>query len=60
MKLAKEPKEIDFIIKSEPWSEKDSADFKVLIQEIKSKNKRRKLSAAAKPANSAKNQKRLS
>ena len=46
MKLAKEPKEIDFLIKSEPWSEKDAADFKVLIQETKSKNKRRKISAA--------------
>ena len=45
MKLAKEPKEVDFLIKSKPWSEKDAADFKVLIQEIKSKNKRKKVSA---------------
>lgn len=63
MKLAKEPKEIDFLIKSEPWSEKDAADFKALIQEIKSKNKRRKVSAAAKSAsqiNSAKSQNHLS
>ncbi|MCD9189550.1 MAG: hypothetical protein LUM44_24290 [Pyrinomonadaceae bacterium] len=42
MKLAKEPKEIDFVIKSEPWTEKDLADFSLLIKEIKLKNKRRK------------------
>lgn len=48
MKLAKEPKEIDFVIKSEPWTEKDLADFSDLIKEIKSKNKRKKTSNAAK------------
>ena len=62
MKLAKEPKEIDFIIKSEPWSEKDAADFSLLIKEIKKKNQRRKLSAAKSDvqSNSVKSQKRLS
>lgn len=48
MKLAKEPKEIDFIIKSEPWTEKDLADFSILIKEIKAKNKRKKTTIAAK------------
>jgi hypothetical protein len=48
MKLAKETKEIDFLIKSEPWEEKDLADFRRLMQEIKNKNKRRK-NIAAKP-----------
>jgi len=43
MKLAKEPKEIDFVIKSEPWTEKDLADFRVLIKEIKTRNNRRKV-----------------
>ena len=42
MKLAKEPKEIDFVIKSEPWSEKDLVDFSLLIKGIKIKNKRQK------------------
>jgi hypothetical protein len=51
MKLAKEPKEVDFLIKSEPWSEKDTADFRLLIQEIKTKNKRKKTSSRAKTAN---------
>jgi len=63
MKLAKEPKEIDFLIKSEAWSEKDSAEFSLLIKEIKKKNKRRKLSATGKSTNrtsSTKNQNRLS
>ncbi|MGC2237827.1 MAG: hypothetical protein WA584_16815 [Pyrinomonadaceae bacterium] len=54
MKLEKEPKEIDFVIKSEPWSEKDAADFSILIQEIKSKNKRKRTSASTKSANPAK------
>lgn len=46
MKLANEPKEVDFLIKSEPWSEKDAADFKALMLEIKAKNKRKRISAA--------------
>lgn len=59
MKLAKEPKDVDFIIKSEPWMEKDLADFRNLIKEIKEKNKRKKTLAKAKSrkqTNSAKNQ----
>lgn len=57
MKFAKEPKDVDFVIKSEPWTEKDLADFRVLINEIKTKNKRRKISIktkAAKQTNPAK------
>lgn len=50
MKLHKEPKEIDFTIKSEPWSDKDLADFKVLIQKLKTSNKRKKILTAAKKA----------
>jgi len=53
MKLAKEPKEIDFLIKSEPWTEKDAADFSLLIQEIKRKNKRKTISAATRTASTA-------
>lgn len=60
MKLAKEPKEIDFIIKSEPWTEKDLADFGLLIREIKVKNKRKNASAKAKKqTNSANSQSHL-
>jgi len=39
MKLAKEKKEIDFIIKSEPWSEKDLADFREMMRKLKNRNK---------------------
>lgn len=44
MKLAKEKKEIDFIIKSEPWSEKDLADFREEMQKIKRRNRMKKAS----------------
>ncbi len=40
MKLKKEPKEVDFVIKSEPWSDKDLADFRALMQKIKLQNKK--------------------
>lgn len=39
MKLAKEKKEIDLIIKSEPWTEKDLADFRELMKKLKSRTK---------------------
>ena len=38
MKLNKQPKEIDFVIKSEPWSEKDLTDFRKLMQKLKQQN----------------------
>lgn len=40
MKLKKEPEEIDFVIKSETWSEKDLADFRILMQKLKQQNKK--------------------
>lgn len=42
MKLSKEPKEIDFIIKSEPWTETELTDFRALVQKMKAKNNRAK------------------
>lgn len=62
MKLKKEPKEVDFIIKSKPWSKKDAAEFSLLIKEIKQKNTRRKISAAksSDSENSAPARKRVS
>ena len=50
MKLAKEPKDVDFVIKSELWTEEDLADFRRLMQEIKRKNKLKKNSAGEKSA----------
>ncbi len=42
MGLIKEPKNVDFSTKSEPWTEKELADFRKLMQEIKAKNAKRK------------------
>ena len=37
MGLIREPKDVDFTVKSEPWTEEELADFRMLIEEIKSK-----------------------
>ncbi len=42
MGLIKEPKNVDFSMKSEPWTEQELADFRKLMQEIKTKNAKRK------------------
>ena len=42
MGLIKEPKNIDFSTKSEPWTEQELADFRKIMQDLKSKNKKRK------------------
>ena len=39
----KEPKDVDFIIKSEPWTEKDLADFRKLIRKQREKRSQRKI-----------------
>jgi len=38
----KEPKNIDFSKKSEPWTEKELSDFRKVMQKIKSKNTKTK------------------
>ena len=48
MGLIKEPKNIDLSTKSEPWTENELADFRILMQEIKAKNKNRQLRISAK------------
>jgi len=42
MGLIKEPRNVDFSTISEPWTEKELADFRKIMQEIKDKNKKRK------------------
>jgi len=37
MGLIKEPRDIDFTVKSEPWTEEELADFRKLMEEIKNK-----------------------
>ena len=42
----KEPKNIDFSKKSEPWTEKELSEFRKVMQEIKSKNAKTKKRAS--------------
>lgn len=42
MGLIKEPKNVDFSNKSEPWTEKELADFRKIMKAIKEKNTKRK------------------
>ncbi len=43
MGLIKEPQNIDFKIKSKPWTEKELSDFSTMIQELKEKGGKRKV-----------------
>lgn len=43
MGLIKEPKNVDFTVKSEPWTEEELKDFRKLMNELKAKNVKRKL-----------------
>ena len=42
MGLIKEPKNVDLSTKSEPWTEKELADFRKIMQDIKAKNAKTK------------------
>ena len=42
MGLIKEPREIDFSTKSEPWTEKELIEFRQIMQRIKDKNAKKK------------------
>lgn len=42
MGLIKEPKNVDLSTKSEPWTKKELADFRKIMQDIKAKNTKRK------------------
>ncbi len=46
MGLIKEPKDVDLSTKSEPWSEQELIDFRKIMQDIKSKNTKRKNGAS--------------
>jgi hypothetical protein len=43
MGLIKEPKNIDFSVQSEPWTEEELKDFRKLMNELKAKNVKSKL-----------------
>lgn len=42
MGLIKEPKNVDFSMKSEPWTEEELVDFRKIMQSIKAKNAKRR------------------
>jgi hypothetical protein len=43
MGLIKEPKNVDFTVQSEPWTEEELKDFRKLMNELKTKNAKKKL-----------------
>lgn len=43
MGLIKEPKNVDFSTKSEPWTEKELSDFRKIMKDIKAKNAKRRI-----------------
>ena len=42
MGIIKEPKDVDFTVQSEPWTEEELKDFRKLMKELKEKNSKRK------------------
>ncbi len=42
MGLIKEPKNVDMSTKSEPWTEQELSDFRKIMQDIKTKDAKRK------------------
>ncbi|MCX6256883.1 MAG: hypothetical protein NTW49_03150 [Bacteroidia bacterium] len=42
MGLIKEPKNVDFTVQSEPWTEEELKDFRKLMNELKAINLKRK------------------
>ncbi|MEO7046368.1 MAG: hypothetical protein ABI091_13745 [Ferruginibacter sp.] len=43
MGLIREPKNVDFTVKSQPWTEEELRDFRKLMNKIKEKNDTKKL-----------------
>lgn len=50
MGLIKEPKEIDFTVQSEPWTEEELFDFRKLMNELKSKTSTKSIQLKSKKA----------
>lgn len=48
MGLIREPKNVDFTVKSEPWTALELLDFRKLMNEIKAKNSNSKLKVLTK------------
>jgi hypothetical protein len=48
MGLIKEPKNVDFTVQSEPWTEEELKDFRKLMVELKAKTSKRKVQPSTK------------
>jgi hypothetical protein len=48
MGLIKEPKNVDFTVQSEPWTEEELKDFRKLMVELKAKTSKRKVQSSSK------------
>lgn len=44
MGLIREPKDVDFTVESQPWTEEELRDFRKLMKELKAKNESLKIS----------------
>ena len=47
MGLIKEPKNVDFTVKSEPWTEEELKDFRKLMSELKTKKTKIKVRSSS-------------
>ena len=47
MGLIREPKDVDFSYESKPWTEEELHDFRILMNELKAKNAKKKLRSTA-------------
>jgi hypothetical protein len=48
MGLIKEPKNVDFTVQSEPWTEEELKDFRKLMSELKAKTAKKKAQSSTK------------
>jgi hypothetical protein len=48
MGLIKEPKNVDFTVQSEPWTEEELKDFRKLMGDLKAKNVKKKVQPSTK------------
>jgi hypothetical protein len=48
MGLIKEPKNVDFTVQSEPWTEEELKDFRKLMSELKAKSAKSKVHSSSK------------
>ena len=48
MGLIKEPKNVDFVVESKPWTDKELIEFRKIMTELKAKTRKKKPSRLTK------------